>query len=174
MKRFYFEKIFQNTINKLSNLSYNRKFNIFYNILTIISILYVLLLTIKEVYFFKFYPIAFFFFIDIIFLILFSFELLVKYLSIGDFRKFFKVYFWDLIALFGWIPINYIILQFFYDINNESIYLHDLALLRLIRIIRLITIFKIFGILEKEFNFFKYNKNIFYNSFSNIFKFYYT
>ncbi|MGC8734906.1 MAG: hypothetical protein ACP5RD_07745 [bacterium] len=120
----YFVKVFEDTINKIINklLSYNKNFNIFYNILTVISILYVLFLTTRDFYFYKFYPIVFYFLVDILFLVLFSFELLVKYFSIGDFRKFFRVYFWDLIALIGWFPIDYIFLHFFYDIK-ESVYL---------------------------------------------------
>lgn len=139
--------------NLLINLNYNKKFNIFYNVLTIVSIVYVLFLTTRDFYFnfFKSYPVIYFF-IDIIFFSLFSIELIIRYWSIGDFRKFFKVYFWDIVALLGWIPVDYIVLHFFYGFN-EAVYLHDLALLRLIRIIRLITIFKIFGIIEKEINF---------------------
>lgn len=76
--------------NLLINLNYNKKFNIFYNVLTIVSIVYVLFLTTRDFYFnfFKSYPVIYFF-IDIIFFSLFSIELIIRYWSIGDFRKFF-------------------------------------------------------------------------------------
>lgn len=139
----------------LINLNYNRKFNLFYYFLTIISIVFVVIVTIKYSYIaFDIGWITFIFVIEILFFLLFSFELFVRYLSVGDFSKFYKVYFWDIVAMIGWIPLDYFIIFYHYFSNGLDIsYYHSLALLRIVRLIRLLTVFKLFGIIEKEIRF---------------------
>ena len=140
----------------LKVLNYNRIFNNFFNILSVVSVVYILILTFFG--FFELYKInmLIYFFIDIFFLILFSFELIVRYLVIGDLKKFWKVYFWDIVSLIGFIPIDFIIFLFFYE-PDKIVYIHELAILRIIRIIRLIALFKLFGVLNKRLNIFVRN-----------------
>jgi len=139
----------------LVNLNYNKNFNLFYYSLTIISIVFVIIVTIKYSYIaFDFRLITFIFIIEILFFLLFIFELFVRYLSVGDFSKFYKVYFWDIVSIIGWVPLDYFIIFYHYFSNGFDIsYYHSLALLRIIRLIRLLTVFKLFGIIEKEIRF---------------------
>lgn len=145
------EKIF----SFLVNLNYNKNFNLFYYSLTIISIVFVIIVTLKYSYItFDFRLITFIFIIEILFFLLFIFELFVRYLSVGDFSKFYKVYFWDIVSIIGWLPLDYFIIFYHYFSNGFDIsYYHSLALLRIIRLIRLLTVFKLFGIIEKEIRF---------------------
>ena len=139
----------------LVNLNYNKNFNLFYYSLTIISIVFVIIVTLKYSYItFDFRLITFIFIIEILFFLLFIFELFVRYLSVGDFSKFYKVYFWDIVSIIGWVPLDYFIIFYHYFSNGFDIsYYHSLALLRIIRLIRLLTVFKLFGIIEKEIRF---------------------
>ncbi|MCX7759327.1 MAG: ion transporter [bacterium] len=123
------KKFHQKFVETLSNLNYNISFNKTFNLLTILSIFYAIFVLIKQE------TNIVILIIDLIFLILFGFELIVRYLASGNLKKFWKNYYIDVIALIGWIP--------FY-------YFSEFALLRIIRLLRLLTVIKILTTIDKK------------------------
>ncbi|MCS7164758.1 MAG: hypothetical protein RMJ51_00525 [Candidatus Calescibacterium sp.] len=122
-------KNLENILLKIASLNYSISFNNIFNILTIISIIYVIfILTYQQVNI----TIAI---LDLIFFLLFSFELIVRYLAAGNFKKFWKNHYIDVIALLGWIPIYYF---------------SEFALLRSIRLLRILAIFKLLSLIDKR------------------------
>ncbi len=83
----------------LSRLNYNRFFNFSYNFLAFISVFYVIFVLINHEI------TQAIVILDLMFLFLFSFELIVRYFSVRNLKKFWKIYYLDIIALIGWIPL---------------------------------------------------------------------
>lgn len=113
----------------LSRLNYNRFFNFSYNFLAFISVFYVIFVLINHEI------TQAIVILDLMFLFLFSFELIVRYFSVRNLKKFWKIYYLDIIALIGWIPLYY---------------LSEFAILRSLRLLRLLTIVKILATLDKK------------------------
>ncbi|MFN3996033.1 MAG: hypothetical protein ACK4GR_05855 [bacterium] len=118
-----------NFFDSLSTLSNNSFFNKFYNFATVISIIYASFLLLSN----KINTVVVI--LDLLFFLLFSFELFVRYISIRNFSKFWKSYYFDIIALIGWVPLYYFA---------------ELALLRVIRLLRLLSVFKVIVSLDKK------------------------
>ncbi|MFN3478283.1 MAG: hypothetical protein ACK4ZM_02815 [bacterium] len=118
-----------NFLDFLSTLNNNSFFNKFYNFATVISIIYASFLLLSNKI-----NIAVVI-LDLLFFLLFSFELFVRYISIRNFSKFWKSYYFDIIALIGWVPLYYFA---------------ELALLRVIRLLRLLSVFKVIVSLDKK------------------------
>lgn len=113
----------------LSRLNYNQFFNFFYNFLAFTSVFYVIFVIINHEI------TQTIVILDLIFLFLFSFELIVRYFSVRNLKKFWKIYYLDIIALIGWIPLYY---------------LSEFAILRSLRLLRLLTIVRILATLDKK------------------------
>lgn len=123
MINFYNLRVFLESINS------NRFFNYFYNSVNLISFFYVIFILIKQET--NIIVIV----CDLLFFVLFVFELFVRYISIGNFKKFWKNYYLDVISLIGWVPIYYF---------------SEFALLRMIRFLRLLVIFKLITSIDKR------------------------
>lgn len=130
MKKAYFQKFTKKKfLEFLKSINYNDYFNKIYYFVILISIFFATFVLITN----KVNLLTVL--LDLLFFSLFIFELFVRYLAIGNFQKFWKFYYLDVIALIGWIPLYYFA---------------EFALLRAIRLLRLFTIFRIITFLDKK------------------------